>query len=61
MGQGKYGYCIKDGFQTNLDESRNTIEKLRKATENLECKYEHHIEIRMELVRQVDESGSLIK
>ena len=61
MGQEKYGDCIKSSFQTNSDESSHIIEKLRKVDETTEFEYEHHIELRMELVRQVDEAGSHIK
>ena len=61
IGQEKYGDCIKDGCQTNLDESSHTIEKLRKAAEKVEFEDERHIELRMELVRQVDEAEELIK
>ena len=61
IGQEKYGDCIKDGCQNNLDESSHTIEKLRKASEKVEFEDERHIELRMELVWQVDEDGALIK
>ena len=61
IGQEKYGDFIKDGFQTNLDESSHTIEKLIKAAEKVEFEDERHIELRMELVWQVDEAGALIK
>ena len=60
-GQEKYGDCIKYGCQTNLDESIHTIEKLRKDAEKVEFEDERHIELRMELVWQVDKARALIK
>ena len=44
-----------------MDESSHTIEKLRKVAEKVEFEGERHIELRMELVWQVDEAGALIK
>ena len=61
IGQEKYGDCIKDGCQTNLNENSHTIEKLRKEAEKVEFEDERHIELRMELVWQVDEARALIK
>ena len=61
IGQEKYGDCKKYGCQTNLDESSHTIEKLRKAAENLEFEDECYTELRIEFVWQVYESGALIK
>ena len=61
IGQGKYGYCIKDGCQTNLDKSSHTIEKLIKAAEKVEFEDERHIKLIMELVQQVDKAVALIK
>ena len=61
IGQEKYGDCIKDGCQTNLDESSHTIEKMRKAAEKVEFEDERHVELRMELVWQVDKAEALIK
>ena len=52
---------INDGCQTSLGGSSNTIEKLRKSAEKVEFEDERHIELRMVLVRQVDEDKSLIK
>ena len=39
MGQEYLVDWIKDGFQTNLDESSHNIEKLRKSAEKLEFEY----------------------
>ena len=61
IGQEKYGDCKKYGCQTNLDESSHTIEKLRNSAERVKFEDERHIELRMELVWQVDEAGTLIK
>ena len=44
-----------------MDESSHTIEKLRKEAEKVEFGDEHHIELRMELVWQVDKAGAIIK
>ena len=38
IGQEKYGDCVKDGCQTNLDESSHTIEKLIKAAEKVKLR-----------------------
>ena len=61
QGKKKYGDCIKDGCQTNLDESSHTIEKLRKSAEKVAFEDERHIDLTMELVWQVDEARALIK
>ena len=44
-----------------MDESIHTIEKLRKASENVGFEDERHIELRMELVWHIGEAGALIK
>ena len=44
-----------------MDEKSHAIEKLRKAYEKLESEYEHHVDIIMELVRQVFKDGEIIK
>ena len=61
MGQEKYEDCIKDGFQTKLDEISHTIEKLIIAAEKIDFEDERHIGLRMELLQQVDKAGALIK
>ena len=61
IGLEKYGDCIKYVCQNNLDEIIHTIEKTRKAAEKVEFEDERHIELRKELVWQVDEAGALIK
>ena len=59
--QERYGDCIKDGCQTKLEKIIHTLEELRKSAEKVEIEDERHIELNMELVRQVDEAGALIK
>ena len=44
-----------------MDESSHTIEKLRKAAEKVEFEDERHVELKMELLWQVDNAGALIK
>ena len=44
-----------------MDEISHNIETLIKADEKVGFDYERHVELRMELVRQVDEAGSHIK
>ena len=44
-----------------MDESSHTIEKLRKAAEKAEFEDERHIELRIELLWQVDVAGAIIK
>ena len=52
---------IKYSCPARLGESSNTIEKLIKLYERVGFEDERHIELRMELVRQVDEAEELIK
>ena len=59
-GHGKYWDCTKGGFQNNLDESSNTIEKPIKVSGRVDFEDERHTEPIMELVWQVDEAVGLI-
>ena len=61
MGQENYGYCIKYSFQTNLNESIHTIQKMIKAAEKVEFEDGRHIVFIMELVQQVDDAREPIK
>ena len=59
-GKEKYGDSRKDGCQTKLDESRHNFEKLMKSDEKVEFEDELRIELKMELVRKVDNVVALI-
>ena len=61
MEQENYGYCIKYSCQTNFNEIIHTIQKMIEAAEKVEFEDGRHIEFIMELVRQVDNVGTLIK
>ena len=61
MGKWKYRDSKNYSCQTNLDESSHTIEKLRKSAKRVGFEEELHIEIRMELVQQIDKAVELIE
>ena len=44
-----------------MEEIIHTVEKQRKAAEKVEFEDERHVELKMELLWQVDEAGALIK